>query len=108
MSDIEFQVALWDAINAYAATCGGDPGKRVYGNTPRQTAVSAVNRAIAAHVRELMTKMADARIAELEAKVARLKRIEEAAWEATALASDGADPVLRRALRELREALEAK
>jgi len=39
----DWQVPLWDAINRYVVACGGDPSKRVYGNTPRQTAVAEVN-----------------------------------------------------------------
>ena len=39
-------VALWDAINLYTQTCGADPSKRVYGNTPRMEAVVAVERAL--------------------------------------------------------------
>lgn len=42
----QLHVAFWDAINAYAATCGGDPGKHVYGNTRRQRAVVAVEQAV--------------------------------------------------------------
>ena len=36
------QELLWNAINAYAQACGGDPSNAVYGNTPRQNAVAAV------------------------------------------------------------------
>lgn len=39
-------VALWDAINTYAETCGGDPPRHVYGNTPRQRAVVEVENAL--------------------------------------------------------------
>lgn len=39
------QGALWDAINQFATTCGGDPGSGVYGNLPRMRAVVAVERA---------------------------------------------------------------
>lgn len=39
------KVALWDAVNAYAKACGGDPSKRVYGNVARQRAVVAVESA---------------------------------------------------------------
>jgi hypothetical protein len=39
----EWQVPLWDAINRYVVACGGDPGKRVLGNTSRHTAVADVN-----------------------------------------------------------------
>lgn len=41
-------VALWNAIGDYAKACGGDPAKYVYGNTPRQNAVAAVERALEA------------------------------------------------------------
>lgn len=37
--------AMWDAINKYVETCGGDPSKHVYGNTARQRAVVEVERA---------------------------------------------------------------
>lgn len=43
---MEERAALWDAINAYAETCGGDPSKHVYGNTPRQKAVAEVERLV--------------------------------------------------------------
>lgn len=36
------RVALWDAINEYVETCGGNPSRHVYGNTPRQRAVAKV------------------------------------------------------------------
>lgn len=42
----DVQVPLWDAINRYATTCGGDPSQHVYGNTPRMTAVADTNRVI--------------------------------------------------------------
>lgn len=42
----EQRVALWDAINRYAQTCGGDPSKHVYGNTPRMDAVADVERVV--------------------------------------------------------------
>lgn len=38
-----WQVPLWDAISRYVTSCGGDPGKRVHGNTPRMAAVAEVN-----------------------------------------------------------------
>lgn len=37
---------LWDEINRYVATCGGDASKHVYGNTPRQVAVSQIEAII--------------------------------------------------------------
>lgn len=42
----ELRVRLWDAINNYATTCGGDPSAHVYGNTSRQKAVAEVERAL--------------------------------------------------------------
>ena len=42
------RVALWDAINEYAASCGGDPSRNVYGNTRRHEAVVKVEAALAA------------------------------------------------------------
>lgn len=38
----EMHVALWDAVNEYATTCGGNPATHVYGNTPRQRAVAKI------------------------------------------------------------------
>ncbi len=43
---METRVLLWDAINRYVQTCGGDPSKYVYGNTARQKAVAEVEQAI--------------------------------------------------------------
>lgn len=43
-------VELWDAINRYVVTCGGDPSRHVYGNTPRMTAVSNIETALRALV----------------------------------------------------------
>lgn len=37
---------LWDAINQYTETCGGDPSKNVQGNTSRQAAVVAVEQCL--------------------------------------------------------------
>jgi hypothetical protein len=37
---------LWDLINAYVVSCGGDPSKHVYGNTTRQRAVAAIERLV--------------------------------------------------------------
>jgi len=42
----DFKTALWDAIHRYVRSCGGDPGKPVYGNTPRQMAVTDIERLI--------------------------------------------------------------
>lgn len=44
---IDQKRALWDAINKYVVACGGDPGKRVYGNVTRMEAVVEVERALA-------------------------------------------------------------
>ena len=43
---MRFEVELWDAINAYATSVGGDPSKHVYGNTSRYHAVAAVARVV--------------------------------------------------------------
>lgn len=43
---MRFQRALWDAINRYAVTCGGEPSNHVYGNVARMQAVSTVNDAV--------------------------------------------------------------
>jgi hypothetical protein len=40
------RVRLWDAINAYVVSCGGDPDRQVYGNTRRQTAVAQVEQIV--------------------------------------------------------------
>ena len=40
------RVRLWDAINAYVVSCGGDPDRHVYGNTRRQTAVAQVEQIV--------------------------------------------------------------
>jgi hypothetical protein len=37
-----FEGKLWDAINQYAVSVGGDPENHVYGNVPRMSAVAAV------------------------------------------------------------------
>jgi hypothetical protein len=37
---------LWDEINQYVITCGGDPSKHVYGNLPRQKAVANISSVI--------------------------------------------------------------
>lgn len=37
---------LWDAINHYAVSVGGDPSRHVYGNTSRMQAVVDVGRAV--------------------------------------------------------------
>jgi len=40
--EYQWQVTLWDAINRYVVTCGGDPSKHVHGNMPRMAAVASV------------------------------------------------------------------
>mgnify|MGYP003494868936 CR=1 FL=1 len=42
----ETRVRLWDAINRYAQTCGGDPSKHVYGNIARMNAVVDVEQVL--------------------------------------------------------------
>lgn len=43
----ERQQALWEAINRYAASCGGGgPSRHVYGNTLRQRAVADIEKII--------------------------------------------------------------
>jgi len=44
---MQFEVALWDAINRYAITVGGDPAHHVYGNTARMQAVADVGKIVA-------------------------------------------------------------
>lgn len=44
--NIDDRMKLWDAINHYVTECGGDPSKRVYGNTPRQKAVAEVEQIV--------------------------------------------------------------
>ena len=76
----DVQVSLWDAINRYATTCGGDPSQHVYGNTPRMTAVADTNRVIhnlAARIRadaERETAAALARAERAEALVREVAR----------------------------------
>jgi len=47
MSIPDPKIALWEAINQYAISVGGDPSARVHGNTPRMEAVAAVETAVA-------------------------------------------------------------
>jgi hypothetical protein len=44
---MEIEVALWDAINRYAISVGGDPSSHVYGNTSRMQAVADVGAVVA-------------------------------------------------------------
>lgn len=46
MSATSNEVALWDAINRYAVSVGGDPSRHVYGNATRMQAVVDVGVAI--------------------------------------------------------------
>lgn len=39
---------LWDAIQRFAVSCGGDPSGRVHGNTARQQAVADIEAVIRA------------------------------------------------------------
>lgn len=41
---MKFEADLWDAINRYAISVGGDPAAHVYGNTPRMQAVADVGK----------------------------------------------------------------
>lgn len=50
------RVALWSSINDYAQSCGGDPSRRVYGNTHRQNAVAAIERIIRAAMHSTESK----------------------------------------------------
>jgi hypothetical protein len=43
-----WQRHLWDAINEYAESVGGVPGRHAYGNTPRMDAVVKVHQALTA------------------------------------------------------------
>lgn len=68
---------LWDEINRYVATCGGDASKHVYGNTPRQVAVSqieAIIREVEAAWANDMRKVAEARMADLDDQAERIGR----------------------------------
>lgn len=44
---MQFEVELWDVINRYAITVGGDPANHVYGNAPRMQAVADVGKIVA-------------------------------------------------------------
>ena len=41
-----FEADLWDAINRYAMSVGGDPASHVYGNAARMQAVADVGKII--------------------------------------------------------------
>jgi hypothetical protein len=51
---------LWDAINRYATSVGGDPSNHVYGNVPRMQAVVDVGAAIGKLVEQQHVKRHDA------------------------------------------------
>lgn len=44
---MQFEIELWDAINRYAISVGGDPSAHVYGNVPRMQAVADVGKVVA-------------------------------------------------------------
>lgn len=46
---MQLEIELWEAINRYASSAGGDPSRRVYGNVPRMQAVADVNMAVRKH-----------------------------------------------------------
>jgi hypothetical protein len=46
---MQLEIELWEAINRYASSVGGDPSRRVYGNVPRMQAVADVNNTIRKH-----------------------------------------------------------
>ena len=43
---MQFEVELWDAINRYAISVGGDPASHVYGNAARMQAVADVGKIV--------------------------------------------------------------
>ena len=43
---VKFEVDLWDAINRYAISVGGDPASHVYGNAARMQAVADVGKIV--------------------------------------------------------------
>jgi len=45
---MRFEIELWDLINGYASSVGGNPSRYVYGNVTRMKMVAAVNRLIQA------------------------------------------------------------
>ena len=44
---MQFETELWDVINRYAISVGGDPSGHVYGNVPRMQAVVDVGKVVA-------------------------------------------------------------
>ncbi len=49
---MQLEIELWDAINRYAISVGGDPSGRSHGNVPRMQAVADVGRIVARRVAE--------------------------------------------------------
>lgn len=43
---MKFETELWDAINRYATSVGGDPASHVYGNAARMQAVTDVGKIV--------------------------------------------------------------
>jgi hypothetical protein len=43
---MQFNDDLWDAVNDYAISVGGDPSESIYGNVPRMEAVEAVSKIV--------------------------------------------------------------
>jgi hypothetical protein len=58
----QLEVEVWEAINGYAITVGGDPSKHVYGNVARMQAVADVDK-IVAQSRELTIEVSRLRAA---------------------------------------------
>ena len=44
---MQLEVDLWDAINHYAVTVGGDPSRHIYGHDARMQAVADVGKVVA-------------------------------------------------------------
>ena len=44
---MQLEVELWDAINHYATTVGGDPSRHIYGHDARMQAVADVGKVLA-------------------------------------------------------------
>lgn len=60
---MRFEADLWEAINRYAGTVGGDPSNYVHGNVPRMQAVADVGRIV------------EQKTADLERDLAHLRRL---------------------------------
>lgn len=50
---------LWDAINRYAAACGGRPDKHARNNLPRMIAVNDIERAIEDEIETALDRQLD-------------------------------------------------